>query len=114
MRHPEVVIQGLPFDVAQTFLNYVGQDVRDGKAFPAGTVTEDLTGPGSPVVFIGGEDDSGLTAVRQVYGTVQARRCNWFGRTRRDAGHGLRDMRIPRQPSRCWDRRSSAGPEADA
>jgi hypothetical protein len=77
MGHPEVVVQGLPFDVAHAFLNDVGQDVRMGKSFPAGTVTEDLTSPASPVVFIAVEDTSGLTAVEQVYGHVDAVQLVW-------------------------------------
>jgi hypothetical protein len=77
MGHPEVIVTGLPFDHAQTFLNNIGSDVRDGKQFRPGFATEDLTGPGTPVVFIAVEDTSGLTAVDQVYGSVPAVQMVW-------------------------------------
>jgi len=77
MGHPETVVTGLPFTVAQTFLNNIGQEVRDGRAFPAGLVTDGLTSPGAPVVFIRVDDDRGLTAVGQVYGRVQAVQMVW-------------------------------------
>src|SRR5438445_2793259 len=63
MGHPEVIVTGLPFDHAHTFLNNIGADVRGGKQFRPGLATEDLTGPGLFVVFIAVEDTSGLTAV---------------------------------------------------
>jgi hypothetical protein len=77
MGHPEVVITGLPFDHAQTFLNNVGADVRDGKRFEPGLVTEDLTSPGASVVFLAVSDTTGLTAAKQVYGRVQAVQMVW-------------------------------------
>lgn len=43
---------GLPFNVAHTFLNDIGQEVRDGQEFPSGLVTDGLTAPDAPVVFI--------------------------------------------------------------
>jgi hypothetical protein len=36
--HPEVAITDMPFKAAQTFLNNIGSDVKDGKRFDAGTV----------------------------------------------------------------------------
>jgi hypothetical protein len=72
-----VVITGLPFSHAQTFLNTIGADVGDGKRFDPGLVTEDLTGPGAPVLFLAADDTSGLTAVEQVYGTVRAVQMVW-------------------------------------
>jgi hypothetical protein len=77
MGHPEVVVTGLPFNHAQTFLNYIGADIRDGKQFLAGMLTEDLTEPGTPVAFLGVDDSSGLTAVEQVYGRVDAVQMVW-------------------------------------
>jgi hypothetical protein len=77
MGHAEVIVTGLPFEHAQTFLNNIGADVRTGTQFRPGLVTEDLTGPGFPVAFIAVEDASGLTAVDQVYGTVTAIQMVW-------------------------------------
>ena len=77
MGHPEVVVTGLPFDVAQVFLNNIGRDVLEGEQFSAGLLTESLTSPGAPVVFIQAEDVSGLTAVEQVYGRVEALQMVW-------------------------------------
>lgn len=75
--HPEVVITGMPFTHAQTFLNNIGDDVRTGTRFEPGLVTEDLTGPGAPVRFLAVEDTRGLLAVKQVYGHVQAVQIVW-------------------------------------
>lgn len=75
--HPEVVITGMPSDHAQTFLNDIGADVRNGTRFEAGTVTEDLTEPGAPVVFLAVVDDEELTADEQVYGRVDAVQMVW-------------------------------------
>ena len=75
--HPEVVITGLPFEHAQTFLNNIGADVRGGQRFSAGLQTEDLTEPGAPVVFIRAENTTGLTAVGQIYGVVEAIQMIW-------------------------------------
>ena len=77
MGHPEVIVTGLPFDHAQTFLNNIGADVRDGKQFAPGSSTEDLTGPGAPVFFLAVADTSDLTAVEQVYGKVSAVQMVW-------------------------------------
>ena len=77
MSHPEVVVTGLPFGHAQTFLNNIGADVRAGRRFEAGLTTDDLTRPGAAVVFITAADTSGLTAVGQVYGSVQAVQMVW-------------------------------------
>lgn len=77
MQHPEVVATGLPFDHAATFLNNIGAEVREGKRFPPGYSTEDLTQPGAPVYFIEALDTSGLTAVEQVYGAVSAVQMVW-------------------------------------
>lgn len=75
--HAEVVITGMPFNHAQTFLNNIGADVRAGQLFEPGLVTEDLTSPGAPVLFLAVDDTSGLTAVEQVYGGVQAVQMVW-------------------------------------
>jgi Domain of unknown function (DUF4262) len=73
--HPEVVITGMPFKPAQIFLNNIGSDIRDGRRFEAGTVTEDLAP--APVVFLTVVQDEELTAVRQVYGTCSAVQMVW-------------------------------------
>lgn len=75
--HPEVVITGMPFEHAQTFLNNIGADVRDGKRFDHGMITEDLTEPGAPVVFLMVVEDEELVAVRQVYGRCAAVQMVW-------------------------------------
>lgn len=75
--HPEVVIMGMPFDASQIFLNNIGSDVRDGKRFDPGTTTEDLTGPGAPVVFLSVVEDEELVAIRQVYGHCAAVQMVW-------------------------------------
>lgn len=77
MGHPEVVATGLPFEHAQVFLNNIGSDVRAGARFDAGLLTDALTEPGAPVLFIAVEDTHGLTAVEQVYGWVQAVQMVW-------------------------------------
>lgn len=73
--HPEVVITGMPFEHAQTFLNNIGSDVRDGKRFEAGTVNEDLAP--TPVLFLSVVQDEELVAVRQVYGRCSAVQMVW-------------------------------------
>jgi hypothetical protein len=75
--HPEVVVTGLPFEHAHTFLNNIGHDVRSGQRFEPGSTTGELTEPAAPVVFLAVEDTSGLTAVEQVYGRVQAVQMVW-------------------------------------
>ena len=77
MGHPEVVVTGLPFERAQTFLNNIAADVRAGSRFEPGFTTEDLTSPGAPVVFLSVDDISGLMAVEQVYGSVIAVQMVW-------------------------------------
>jgi hypothetical protein len=73
--HPEVVITGMPFKPAQTFLNNIGADVRDGKRFEAGALNEDLAPV--PVLFLSVLRDEGLVAVRQVYGSCSAVQMVW-------------------------------------
>ena len=77
MGHPEIVTTGLPFEHAQTFLNEVGADVRDGRRFAAGTTTGDFTSDDAPVCFLDVVDTSGLTAVEQVYDDVEALQLVW-------------------------------------
>ena len=74
--HPELVVVGMPFESAQDFLNLAGELVRDGRRFRTGTTTADLT-DGARVAFVPVHDDSGLTAVEQVYGTVEALQLVW-------------------------------------
>jgi hypothetical protein len=77
MGHPEIVVDGLPGDVAQAFLNDVGGQVRDGRPFAPGEVTTDLTENGGPMAFLEVEDKTHLTAVEQVYGSVSALQPVW-------------------------------------
>lgn len=90
MQHPEVVITGMPEEHAHTFLDLIGEDVQNGKRYVDGSVTDALTEPGAPVVFIQVEDDDGLTAVDQVYGRVDALQMVWpdsAGRLPWEAGY---------------------------
>ncbi len=78
----------MPFKHAQTFLNNIGSDVRDGKRFDAGTVNNDLAP--ATVLFLSVVQDEELTAVRQVYGTCSAVQMVWpdsSGRFPWDAGY---------------------------
>jgi hypothetical protein len=87
--HPELVVVGMPFASSQTFLNLAGDLVREGRRFRAGTLTGDLT-DGAQVAFLQVHDDSGLTAVEQVYGRVEALQLVWpdsQGRMPWDDGH---------------------------
>ena len=77
MDHPEVVVQGLPPDAANAFLNDVGQQVRDGVRFEAGQVTTDLTDDERPMAFLAVEDADELTVAGQMYGAVQALQLVW-------------------------------------
>lgn len=77
VNHPEVVVTGLPFDAAQSFLNLVGAEVQKERRFMPGAVTSVFTSPNSPVIFIRADDTGGLTAVRQVYGQVEAVQMIW-------------------------------------
>jgi hypothetical protein len=77
MGHPEVVEQGLPNEVGQTFLNMVGEEVRGGRRFEPGSIVTDLSAGGQPVAFLRVSDASGLTAVEQVYGVVDALQLVW-------------------------------------
>ena len=70
MGQPEVVVWGLPGDVAQEFLNDIGAQVRDGATFSAGTVRTALATDDRPMAFIEVRDTTELTAVEQVYGSV--------------------------------------------
>jgi hypothetical protein len=75
--HPELVATGLPFDVAQSFLNSAGLLVKDGAILENGYVTDALSESGT-VTFITATDVSGLAAVREVYGEeVQALQLIW-------------------------------------
>jgi hypothetical protein len=75
--HPEVVMTGLPPEVAHAFLNIAGRIVvREHGHFAPGEETAELTdGPAFPV--IGVTDTSGLTAVASLYGDVRAVQVVW-------------------------------------
>jgi hypothetical protein len=77
MGHPEVVEQGLPNEVGHAFLNVVGEEVRGGRRFQPGTIVNDLSAGGEPVAFLRVDDTSGLTAVGQMYGVVDALQLVW-------------------------------------
>lgn len=81
--HPEIVMEGLPFEVAQAFLNLMGEDVKAGKRFAPGSITTDLTEPPAPIAFISVENIAGLTAVAEVYGQVKALQAIWSDSTGR-------------------------------
>ncbi|MFI5714054.1 DUF4262 domain-containing protein [Kribbella sp. NPDC051620] len=74
--HPEVVVVGMPFEHSQGFLNLIGSLVREGRTFLPGTTTHDLT-DGSYVAFITVTDIDELTAVDQIYGSVEALQMIW-------------------------------------
>ena len=77
MNHPEIVQVGLPREPAHDFLNLVGEMVKEGHRFEAGSQTDKLTGIGYPVAFIEAVDVSGLTAVSTIYGSVDALQLVW-------------------------------------
>lgn len=74
--HPEVVITGMPFESAQAFLNLIGAEVRDGKAYRADTWVEELTDAGA-LLLIPVHDIAGLTAIEELYGRVDALQLVW-------------------------------------
>ena len=75
--HPEVVVMGMPPEHSATFLNLIGDEVRQGGVFGHGTVTTEFTSDDAPVVFLTAEDTDRLTAVEQVSGTVDALQMVW-------------------------------------
>ena len=75
-RHPEVVITGMPHKWAHRFLNLIGDEVRRGKRYEHGAVTDEFT-DGASVVFLRAEVTEDLTAVEQVYGRVNAVQMVW-------------------------------------
>jgi len=62
--HPELVCQGLPFDVAQSFLNLIGTEVQDGRIFRPDTFVTDLT-DGGTLAFIHVVNDTGKPGAGQ-------------------------------------------------
>lgn len=75
--HPEVVMTGLPHEVAHTFLNIAGRIVaREHGHFAPGEETTALAdGRAFPVIAV--TDTSGLTAVESLYGDVRAVQVVW-------------------------------------
>lgn len=73
---PELVVTGLPTDVAHEFLNLAADLMRDGRRFRSGQRTPELADDGE-ILFIDAEDTSGLTAVEDLYGTVVAQQLVW-------------------------------------
>jgi hypothetical protein len=83
MGHPEIIMEGLPFDVAQVFLNLMGAEVKAGTRFSAGSITKELTEPPAPIAFISVTDTTKLTAAKQVFGKVEALQAIWCDSTGR-------------------------------
>ncbi len=77
MGHPELVVVGLPSSAAHDYLYLAVEAVRLGRRFEAGMRTEALTGSNAPVVFVEAVDTSRLTAVGEIYGTVEALQLVW-------------------------------------
>jgi hypothetical protein len=75
--HPEVIVVGLPFEAAETYLNLVGEAVRAGARFSPGVVTTALTDADSPVVFLQVADTSRLAVAEQFAGSVDALQLVW-------------------------------------
>lgn len=76
MGHPEVVITGMPFEGSHAFLNYIGDLVREGRRFQPGTMTHDLTDVNT-VGFITVTETDELSAVEELYGSVDALQMIW-------------------------------------
>lgn len=81
--HPEVVMTGLPPDVAHTFLNHAGQIVvHEHGHFAAGEETP-LLSAGRPFPVIAVTDPSILAAATELYAGVRAVQVVWTD----SAGH---------------------------
>ena len=75
--HPEVVMTGLPPDVAHAFLNVAGRVVvREHGHFAPGEETTALA-DGRAFQVVAVTDTSGLTAVAELYGDVRAVQVVW-------------------------------------
>lgn len=77
LRHPEVIILGMPSEHALTFLNMIGDEVWRGGRFEHGTVTGQFTSDSAPVVFLHAQATDRLTAVAEVFGRVEALQMVW-------------------------------------
>ena len=76
-QHPEVIVVGLPFQAGETYLNLVGEAVREGARFTTGAATTALTDADSPVVFLQVTDTERLSVAEQFSGSVQALQLVW-------------------------------------
>ena len=75
--HPEIVMTGLPHDVAHVFLNNAAHVVaREHGHFAPGEPATGLT-DGPPFEVLAVSDTSGLTAVASLYGDVRAVQLVW-------------------------------------
>lgn len=86
----ELLITGLPADVADVFIRNAVDEQETSGAFRAGDRTEALTESGS-VVFIRVRDRTGLTAAERMLGEFEALQLVWpdsSGRFPWDAGCG--------------------------
>src|SRR5689334_8369154 len=66
----------MPFEHSQGFLNLIGSLVREGRTFRPGTTTQDLT-ESAHVAFVNVTEIDQLTAVDQVYGSINALQMIW-------------------------------------
>jgi hypothetical protein len=76
--HPEVVIVGLSVKTSKAFLDLVVGQIDGGQHFESNQMTSELTDGGS-VALIHVEDTSGLTAIDDTYGSVNALQIVWPG-----------------------------------
>jgi hypothetical protein len=75
--HPEIVMTGLPHEVAHTFLNIAGRVVvHEHGHFAPGEATTALS-DGQPFAVVEVTDTSALTAVAGLYGEVRAVQVVW-------------------------------------
>lgn len=80
MQHPEIIIFGLPLDTMQQIINSIGEEVRKGKVFSAGSTSEDVldgylcafreVAPAAVRYYMGG-------AVEYYGGEVASLHCIW-------------------------------------
>ncbi|MET3568178.1 hypothetical protein ABIC47_003694 [Leifsonia sp. 563] len=78
----ELVITGLPADVADAFIRNAVDEQASSGAFPAGGRTTALTESGS-VAILRVEDRSGLTAAARILGDFEALQLVWPDSTNR-------------------------------
>ncbi|TAJ49911.1 MAG: DUF4262 domain-containing protein [Herbiconiux sp.] len=75
--HPELVIVGLPPDVAKAFLDIAVAMIDDGRTFVPGEMAHGLAGDDRPLAVIRVDDAHELSAVEEIYGSVNALQLVW-------------------------------------